>query len=114
MKAIALAILTLAASPALADEYFGFRSPTGNIHCAMYTFNGNTEARCDLTEYKPSYSKRPAGCDFDWGMAFAVGASGKGELACVSDTVRDPGNPVLPYGEGSALAVSPAFRPRPG
>ena len=35
----------LAAFPALADEYFGFRSPTGNIHCAMYTIDGRAEAR---------------------------------------------------------------------
>lgn len=103
MKALAITLLSLVATPALADEYFGFRSPTGNIHCAMYTFDGRAEARCDLTAYTPSYSKRPAGCEFDWGMAFAVGASGTGELACVSDTVRDPGNPVLPYGEAVSL-----------
>jgi hypothetical protein len=85
--------------PALADDYSASARPTGNIHCAMYTFNGRAEARCDLREYTPSYTKRPAGCEFDWGMAFAVGASGKGYLACVSDAVQDPGNPVLPYGE---------------
>ena len=104
MKALAvLALSLLAASPALADEYFGFQSPTGNIHCAMYTFDGRAEARCDLRSYTPSYSKRPAGCQQDWGMAFGVGARGKGELLCVGDTVQDPGNPVLPYGEAVSL-----------
>lgn len=98
--AFALAVL---AAPVQADDYFGFQSPTGNIHCAMYTFDGTAEARCDLREYTPSYTRRPAGCDLDWGMAFAVGASGKGVLACVGDTVRDPGNPVLPYGEAVSL-----------
>ncbi|MFN5995483.1 MAG: DUF6636 domain-containing protein [Paracoccaceae bacterium] len=90
-------------SPAAAQDYLGFQSPTGNIHCAMYIWEGAAEARCDLREYTPSYTKRPAGCDLDWGMAFAVGASGKGALACVGDTVQDPGNPVLPYGEAVSL-----------
>lgn len=103
MKALAVLPLLLIAGPATADDYFGFQSPTGNIHCAMYTFNGESEARCDLRSYSPSYTKRPAGCDLDWGMAFAVGATGKGVLACVGDTVQDPGNPVLPYGEAVSL-----------
>lgn len=44
----------------------------------MYTFDGQAEA----------------GCDLDWGMAFAVGVAGESQLACVGDTVQDPGNPV--------------------
>jgi hypothetical protein len=92
-----------AAAPALADEYLSFQSPTGNIHCAIYTFNRDAEARCDLRELTPSYTTRPAGCDLDWGSAFIVGASGKGLLACVGDTVQDPRNPVLPYGEAVSL-----------
>ena len=102
LKAI-LSVLLLVATPALADEYFGFQSPTGNIHCAMYTTDGRAEARCDLRSYTPSHTKRPAGCEQDWGMAFGVGAAGKGELLCVGDTVQDPGNPVLPYGEAVSL-----------
>jgi len=93
----------LLAGPAFADDYLGFQSPTGNIHCAMYIFDGTAEARCDLREYVPTYTRPPAGCDLDWGMAFAVGAAGKGVLACVGDTVQDPGNAVLPYGEAVSL-----------
>jgi hypothetical protein len=103
LKTVVLFAAFVLASPAFADDYVGFQSPTGNIHCAMYIFDGSAEARCDLREYTPSYTKRPAGCDLDWGMAFAVGASGKGVLACVGDTVRDPGNPVLPYGEAVSM-----------
>jgi hypothetical protein len=95
--------LSCAAGPALADDYISFQSPTGNIHCAIYTFDGDAEARCDLRELTPSYTRRPAGCDLDWGSAFAVGATGRGVLACVGDTVMDPGNPVLPYGEAISL-----------
>ena len=103
LKLFAVVASLLLASPALAEDFIGFQSPTGNIHCAMYIFDGRAEARCDLRDYAPSYTRRPAGCDLDWGMAFAVGATGKGVLACVGDTVQDPGNPVLPYGEAVSL-----------
>lgn len=101
MKALlALALMT---SPALADDYVGFQSPTGNIHCAIYTFDGSAEARCDLRELTPSFTRRPADCDLDWGSAFFVGAAGKAGLACVGDTVQDPRNPVLGYGQAVSL-----------
>lgn len=102
MKAV-FSVVLLAATPALADDYIGFQSPTGNIHCAIYTWDGEAEARCDLRDYTPSYTRRPEGCDLDWGMAFAVRALGPGVLACVGDTVRDPRNPVLPYGEAVSM-----------
>jgi hypothetical protein len=95
--------LFLLVSPAAADDYVSFQSPTGNIHCAIYTWNNGAEARCDLRELTPSYTRRPAGCDLDWGSYFAVGNTGKGVLACVGDTVTDPGNPVLHYGEAVSL-----------
>lgn len=103
LKLFAVVASLMLASPAVAEDFIGFQSPTGNIHCAMYIFDGRAEARCDLREYSPSYTRRPAGCDLDWGMAFAVGASGKGVLACVGDTVQDRRNPVLPYGEAVSL-----------
>jgi hypothetical protein len=103
LRAFLKVALICGAGPVLADEYIAFQSPTGNIHCAIYTFDGNAEARCDLGELTPSYTRRPAGCDLDWGSAFAVGATGKGVLACVGDTVMDRRNPVLPYGEAVSL-----------
>jgi hypothetical protein len=103
MKIKIFSAFLLLSTPAVADEYYGFQSPTGNIHCAIYTFDGSAEARCDLRSYTPSYTQAPADCDLDWGMAFAVGANGRGQLACVGDTVRDPRNPVLPYGEAVSL-----------
>lgn len=101
--AVCLLSAAILAAPARADDYFGFQSPTGNIHCAIYSWAGGAEARCDLRELTRSYTRRPAGCDLDWGNAFAVAASGPGVLACVGDTVRDPRNPVLPYGEAVSL-----------
>jgi hypothetical protein len=93
----------LLAGPALADDYVGFQSPTGNIHCAIYTWESGSSARCDLRELVPSYRTAPKDCDLDWGSAFAVNNTGKGYLACVGDTVQDPGSPVLDYGDAVSL-----------
>jgi len=92
-------VLMLAASlitaPAMAQDV-SFRSPTGNIHCMIFT-GSYTGARCDLSQFTSSY-KRPADCDLDWGYAFEVGASGRGEPLCAGDTVKDPKAAVLDYG----------------
>jgi hypothetical protein len=97
------ALLLMAAAPAMAQDYVGFRSPTGNIHCAIYSWNGGTEARCDLRELTPSYTRFPGQCELDWGASFGVNAAGKGYLVCAGDTVMDPRNPVLPYGQAVSL-----------
>jgi hypothetical protein len=102
MRKATVALIGVLASggPGLADDYIGFQSPTGNIHCGLYMADdGHSFVRCDLMELTQSYTRQPAGCEFDWGFAFGVETVGKGYLACVSDAVADPGNPVLPYGE---------------
>lgn len=99
----ALACLLLLASPAVADDYLAFQSPTGNIHCAIYSWAGGAEARCDLQELTQTYRQRPAGCDLDWGSSFYVGARGAAGLTCHGDTVIDRRNPVLPYGQAVSL-----------
>ena len=97
-----IALLCFLATPAMAD-IIEFRSPTGNINCMMYSDPSGATARCDLTELNQSYSKRPAGCDYDWGHSFAVETTGKGYLACVSDAVGGPGVAVLRYGQAVSL-----------
>ena len=91
------------AGPGVADEFIGFQSPTGNIHCALYTWLDATEARCDLREMTPTYTTPPPDCDLDWGNAFAVRETGPGRLACAGDTVIDMRHPVLPYGSAVSL-----------
>ena len=91
--------LCLAATPALAEENFlTFKSPSGNILCSMV---GGDEAsvRCDMLTLTQSFTKRPPGCEFEWGHAFWIGLdSAKGELACVNDALGVSGHtPVLPY-----------------
>lgn len=103
MKPSAVIAAVVLAGPAVADEYIGFQSPTGNIHCALYSWNSGAEARCDLRELTATYRQRPAGCDLDWGSSFSVGSSGAAGLTCHGDTVIDRRNPVLPYGEAVSL-----------
>lgn len=92
------------AGPALAQDYLAFHSPSGNIVCAIWTGDWSG-ARCDALELTPSYRKRPADCDLEWGKSFAVDAQGKGYLACVGDTVYDPSGFTLDYGRSVSLGA---------
>jgi hypothetical protein len=92
-----LTVLLLIAPAAQAQDYVAFRSPTGNINCAIFLGDW-PGVRCDLLEYQPSFTSPPPGCDLDWGGSFSVGPSGRGELGCVGDTVFDPNAQTLSYG----------------
>lgn len=93
----AIVAMAMLASPAFSQGFTQFQSPTGNIHCMIFT-DHPAEARCDIIEFNPSFRQPPRGCDLDWGSAFSVGPTGSGILACVGDTTIDPGAPVLDYG----------------
>jgi hypothetical protein len=103
VAALLSCLACLVAAPARADDYVSFVSPSGNIGCAIYIGDGYAEARCDMRELTPSYRKPPPGCDLDWGNSFAVGSSGGGYLACVGDSVFDPGAFTLGYGKSFSL-----------
>ena len=102
MKTLVLA-LTLLATPALADDFIYFHSPSGNIACALMSgeFAG---ARCDMRDLTQSFPKRPADCDLDWGDAFGIDAGARqGQVLCHGDTVMDPNAMVLGYGQSATL-----------
>jgi hypothetical protein len=98
-----LALGLIVAGAARAEEYTVFQAPSGNIHCLIYQDDDTAEARCDVIEIVLSDLPAPVDCDLDWGQSFAVEASGRAGLACVGDTLVDPGNRVLPYGEAVSL-----------
>lgn len=102
MRHLTLAI-ALCATPACAQDYINFHSPSGNIHCAI--FNGDySGVRCDMSELTPTYRTAPPECEFDWGSSFAVDAiSRKGYLACVSDSVANDDGLELGYGTSVSL-----------
>ena len=92
------------ATPSLADsELLFFHSPTGNISCII-ALGEYAEARCDMRELTPSFTKPPPDCDLDWGSSFTVELEDrKGQLACVGDTVAGPGGTELGYGQSLSL-----------
>jgi hypothetical protein len=99
MRTIFILVAALIGAPAFADDEFSyFRSPSGNIHCAIMDLPDYKGARCDLTSFVPSFP-RPADCDLDWGYALEVAARGKGAPLCAGDTVRTPDARVLGFGE---------------
>lgn len=99
---LALAFCLLA-TPAAADDYISFHSPSGNIQCAIAT-GDYAQVRCDMSDLTPTYTKPPADCEFDWGSSFAVDAnSRKGYLACVSDAVANEDGMELGYGDSVTL-----------
>lgn len=89
------------ATPAAAQDSLSFRSPSGNIHCMIWMLDP-PHARCDILESTSSFPA-PRDCDLDWGTAFGVGPTGRGEPWCVGDTVADPNGLVLPYGRSVTL-----------
>jgi hypothetical protein len=99
MKVLFLLFL---ATPAFADDSISFRSPSGNISCLLMT-GDYAGARCDMRQLMPSYRKRPADCDLEWGDSFEVGPRGRGGLVCHGDTVFSPDAFALDYGKSVSL-----------
>jgi len=100
--AATLALALALALPAAAQDYLSFRSPSGNIHCLIASWDGGY-ARCDLDDYHPSFPRAPVWCEQDYGFAFEVQATGPGGVLCAGDTVIDPGAGVLDYGRSVVL-----------
>ena len=83
------ALVALGSAPAAS----AFRSPTGNIGCAMSTQG----VRCDIQKRSWSPPAKPRSCDVDFGQGLAVGRSGRAGFVCAGDTVLHVGRKVA-YG----------------
>jgi len=70
-----------------------FRSPSGNIACALEPF----EVRCDVLERTWEVPPVPASCAQAYGTGARLAGAAPGELTCVGDTVADPSLPVLEF-----------------
>lgn len=109
--ALALALL---ATPALADEFIYFHTPSDNIHCLL--MSGEFEGvRCDILELTQSFPRRPVDCDLEWGDAFEVGpADRQGHVVCHGDTVINPDSMELGYGASATLGDFTCFSEKTG
>lgn len=96
-------LLAVIATPALADDFIYFHTPSGNIHCMLMS-GDYAAARCDMLTLTQTFPRRPSDCDLDWGDAFEVAATDrKGHVVCHGDTVIDPDSMELGYGASATL-----------
>jgi hypothetical protein len=81
-----------------------FRTPSGNIGCAM--FEGG--ARCDIRKRDWAPLPRPAKCpkEVAYGQGLDVNRSGQAEFVCAGDTALDPSASALAYGTASRVGGS--------
>jgi hypothetical protein len=82
-----------------------FRTPSGNIGCAM--FEGT--ARCDIRKRDWKPLPRPASCsrEVGYGQGLEVPAGGaQARFVCAGDTALDPGASSLAYGAASRVGTS--------
>ncbi|MFO1462915.1 MAG: DUF6636 domain-containing protein [bacterium] len=91
---LALLSLTLFAANSSAGDTNGFRTPSKNIHCAVYDQN----LRCDLLQNDAKLPPRPKDCELDWGNMFAMNLTGQAARICAGDTVAGENTPALDYG----------------
>lgn len=76
-----------------------FLTPSRNIGCAIST----ASVRCDIIEQSYDLPEKPDDCDGDYGKSVSVGLEGIASFVCVTDTVVDPGAPVLQYGTSTEV-----------
>jgi hypothetical protein len=96
---MAAATLLILLGDASAQDDEGFRSPTGNIHCALVRIDGRASLRCDIQQITNRLPQPPADCDLDWGKAFSMDVDDRhaGRI-CHGDTVVGR-YPILAYGQ---------------
>jgi hypothetical protein len=83
-----------------------FRSPSGDIGCALH----ESGARCDIRKRDWSPPPRPANCpeQVDYGQGIEVSHRGQSGFVCAGDTALDPKNGVTcvnQAGHGFFLSV---------
>jgi hypothetical protein len=98
LAVVAAAALPLGA-PAKSSVYLEFKLPSGNIGCGYAKFEGETASlRCEIVSGLRPLPPKPRRCDGDWGRAVGMAPTGSASRYCITDTVMNPGAPVLAYG----------------
>jgi hypothetical protein len=103
---LVLALLTISSAAAHAqaqpfDRIGSFRTPSGNIHCdaSLDETGRSAELRCDVMNSTAVAPKTPKDCALDYGTAFGLSERGPATYLCAGDTIINPGNAPLRYGE---------------
>lgn len=92
-------LLSMTAACAIhAQDIPGFQSPSKNIACMYFEFDGHKALRCDIGD-KVWRLPKPANCEQDWGNSLEVDAKGAAGPSCAGDTQIGQPLAILPYGE---------------
>jgi hypothetical protein len=91
-------LLTGACAAHAEDEFSGFQSPSKNIACMYFEYDGHKALRCDVGD-KSWRLPKPSSCEQEWGNSFEVDAKGPAGPSCTGDTQIGQPLPILPYGE---------------
>jgi uncharacterized protein DUF6636 len=101
MLAAPLLVVLYALAPAETppeQNMIGFQTPSHNVACQFFSWNGQDYLRCDVAEMNLR-PKPPPYCHAAWGDAFGMSVKGRPERLCHGDTVSDRSLPVLAYGQ---------------
>ena len=90
-------MLVLTLMPRAAEDLVGFRMPSNNVGCQMFTDEGETVLRCDIAEMKV-LPPPPADCEGEFGHSFQMTERGTADRICAGDSLIDPRLPILGYG----------------
>jgi hypothetical protein len=94
-----------AASTGKARREVFFHSPSKNIYCIIFRYQGKASGRCDIKERRWPAPHRPHSCHLDYGNGAEVGAHGRGHYTCAGDTVIGQGHKTLRYGNSIKLGA---------
>lgn len=91
------------ASPAQASTIYQFLSPNGNIACSMsQEADGDGSVACEIRDYIFSTASCPSGLVGD---RFVLEQGVPGRVECRSESMVDPGLPVLTYDQPRSVGL---------
>jgi hypothetical protein len=88
-----------------------FQSPSGNIRCAMFAYDGQNSVRCDIADYSWTAPPRSPDCHLSWGSRFKLEQGGEAVFDCYAQELPAVDH-TLGYGQTQTVdAITCASEP---
>lgn len=81
-----------------------FQSPSGNIRCAMFAYDGQNSVRCDIADYSWTAPPRSPSCQLSWGSRFKLEQGGAAVFDCYAQELPAVEH-TLGYGEAQTVGA---------
>ena len=81
-----------------------FRSPSGNIGCTMYQWDGRTVAECEVADHSWASPAKEPGCHLNWGSRLHLGTDSGALFACYGQELPPPDH-TLGHGQSQSLGT---------